>query len=145
MESGDNAERRVHTKIIYRQRERDQFGKNSLKVEFLGRIFLGYQGPTRRDIPDPGPGISRTKTLRKVPVSVVLDTEWPGCPAIWVGTCRDQKHSRQHSFGLMFRSQKEREGGERERERADGESNPIARPHMREKKTRKEGRGGEET
>ena len=35
---------------------------NSLKIKFLGRIFLGYQRPTRRDIPDPGPGMSRTHT-----------------------------------------------------------------------------------
>ena len=27
-------------------------GKNSLKIEFLGRIFLGHQGPRRRDVPD---------------------------------------------------------------------------------------------
>ena len=29
-----------------------QEGKNSLKVKFLGRIFLGHKGPRRRDIPD---------------------------------------------------------------------------------------------
>ena len=29
-----------------------QEGKNSLKIKLLGRIFLGYQGPRRRDIPD---------------------------------------------------------------------------------------------
>ena len=26
--------------------------KNSLNIKFLGRIFLGHPGPTRRDIPD---------------------------------------------------------------------------------------------
>ena len=30
--------------------------KNSPKTKFLGRTFLGHQGPTRRDIPDPSPG-----------------------------------------------------------------------------------------
>ena len=29
-------------------------------------IVLGHQGPTRRDIPDPGLGVSRAKTLGKV-------------------------------------------------------------------------------
>ena len=29
-----------------------QEGKNSLKIKFLDRIFLGHQGPRRRDIPD---------------------------------------------------------------------------------------------
>ena len=29
-----------------------QVRKNSLKIEFLGRIFLGHPGPRRRDIPD---------------------------------------------------------------------------------------------
>ena len=41
--------------------------KNSLKIRFLGRIFLGHQGPSCRDIPDPGPGMSQTKTLCKAP------------------------------------------------------------------------------
>ena len=36
-------------------------------------MFLGHKGPTCRDIPDPGPGMSRTKTLCKAPISVVLD------------------------------------------------------------------------
>ena len=66
--------------------------KNSLKIKFLGGIFLGHHGPTGRDITDPGPGMSWTKTLCKAPFSVVLAREWPGCPAIWVGTSRDQKN-----------------------------------------------------
>ena len=52
-------------------------------------MFIGHQGPRCRDIPDPGPGMSRTKTLCKAPFSVVFDREWPGCPAIWVGTSQD--------------------------------------------------------
>ena len=60
----------------------------SLKTKFLGRIFLGHQGPRRRDIPDPCPGTSPGKSSCKVPLSVVLDRDWPGCPAIWVGTSR---------------------------------------------------------
>ena len=58
-------------------------------MKCLGRIFLGHEGPSRRDIPDSGPGMSRTKTLCKAPFGVVLGTEWPGCPGIWVGTSRD--------------------------------------------------------
>ena len=61
-------------------------------MKFLGNIFLGHQGPTRRDIPDPGPGMSRTRTLCTAAFSVVLDREIPngrdvprfglGCPRI---------------------------------------------------------------
>ena len=75
-----------------------------LKIKFLGGTSLGHQGPTRRDIPDPGPGMSRAKTLCKEPSSVVLDREWPGCPAIWVGTSRDRKTFMQENSGLIFRS-----------------------------------------
>ena len=51
------------------------FMKKTARPEdiFLGRIFLGHQGPRRRDIRDPGPGMSRTRTLCKVLFSVVLD------------------------------------------------------------------------
>ena len=52
--------------------------KNRLKIKSLGRMLLGPQGTTRRDIPDPGPGISRTKTLCKAPFSVILNREWAG-------------------------------------------------------------------
>ena len=31
-------------------------------------------------------------------------TEWPGCPAIWVGTSRDQKTIVQENFEQIFRS-----------------------------------------
>ena len=44
------------------------------------------------DIRHPDVGISRTKTLSNWPFSVVLDTEWPGCPGIWVGTSRIWKN-----------------------------------------------------
>ena len=62
-----------------------------------GRIFLGHQRPTHRDIPDPDPRESQTKTLRKAPFSAAVDREWPGCPAIWVGTSQD--HDMQENFG----------------------------------------------
>ena len=42
------------------------------KIQFLGWIFLGHQGSRRRDIPEPGRGMSRTKTLCKAHFSVVL-------------------------------------------------------------------------
>ena len=35
-------------------------------------------------------------------VSVVLDTEWPGCPAIWVRTSCNQENLMQENFGLIF-------------------------------------------
>ena len=70
--------------------------------ENLGRLLLGHQGPTCRDIPDPGPGMSRTKTLCKVPFAVVFDREWPGCPAIWAGTPRDQENFiQQFTYGVV--------------------------------------------
>ena len=84
-----------------------------LKINFLGRIFLGHQGPRRRDIPDPGPGMPQTKTLCKSRFSVVLAREWLGCPTIWVGTSRDldahlghveKKHYEKKNFGLIFHS-----------------------------------------
>ena len=48
---------------------------------FLFRIFVGHQGPTRH----PGPGMSRTKTLCKAPLSVVLEREWPDVPRFGSG------------------------------------------------------------
>ena len=81
-----------------RQGKHSSVSKNSLKIRFLGRIALGHQGPTRRDIPDPGPGTSQAKTVCKVPFSVVLDREWPGCLTIWVGTSRDQKNFMQENI-----------------------------------------------
>ena len=54
--------------------------KNSLKTEFLGRIFLGHQGPRHRDIPD--------KSFMQVAFLYCLDREWLGCPGIWAGTSR---------------------------------------------------------
>ena len=41
-----------------------QFATNlrkNLKIKFSGGIFLGHERPTRRDIPDPGAGMSRKK------------------------------------------------------------------------------------
>ena len=35
--------------------------KNSLKIKFLGGIFLGHQGSTSRDIPDPTLGCPEQK------------------------------------------------------------------------------------
>ena len=69
--------------------------KDSLQIKFMGRMFIGHHGPTRRNIVEPGPGMSRTNALCKAPSSVVLDRKLPGCPAIWVGTSRnplDNKH-----------------------------------------------------
>ena len=51
----------------------DRETQPKLKDKVLGRMFVRHQGPTRRDIPDPGPGISQTKNLCKAPFSVVLD------------------------------------------------------------------------
>ena len=78
--------------------------KNSLKkIKFLGGIFLGHKGPRRQDIPDPGPGMSRTKTLCKAPFPVVLDSEMArmsrdlgqesdsGRPGIWGSRLGSQK------------------------------------------------------
>ena len=56
----------------------DSGRKNSLKIELLGRMFLGHQ--------DPDIGISRRKTLCKWPFSFAFDREWLGYPGIWVGT-----------------------------------------------------------
>ena len=36
------------------------------------------------------------------PSSVVLDREWSGRPATWVGTTRDRKNAMQENFGLNF-------------------------------------------
>ena len=41
--------------------------EKALKIKFSGRRILGHQGPTCRDITDLSPGMSRTKTLCKVP------------------------------------------------------------------------------
>ena len=69
-------------------------GQKQPKDRVLGQdMFLGHQGPIRRDIPDSGAGMSRTKTLCKAPSSVILDQEWlerpaigSGRPGIWVLT-----------------------------------------------------------
>ena len=79
--------------------------KNCLKIKFLGGIFWGHQGPTRRDIPEPGPGPSRTETFCKVLFfSVAIDRQWPVCPAVCAGTFQDQKNFMQENIGLIFRS-----------------------------------------
>ena len=61
----------------------------------LGREILGNTFSVLKscDVPHPGPGTSSTRTSCKVPCLVALDREWPGCPAIWVRTSRDQKNS----------------------------------------------------
>ena len=53
-----------------------QVRKNSLNIKILGRIFLGHQGPKRRDIPD--------KNFMQVACfsCFIKDREWPGCPGI---------------------------------------------------------------
>ena len=71
-----------------------QEGESSLNIKFLGGIFLGHPGPRRRDIPD--------KNFMQVAFSAVLDTEWPGCPGIWVGTSRIWENFMQENFGLNF-------------------------------------------
>ena len=47
-------------------------------------------------------GAEMPAKLCKAPFSVVLEREWPGCPAIWVGTSRDRKKFMQDNFGLIF-------------------------------------------
>ena len=47
-------------------------GKKSLKIQFLGRMFLGHPGPRCRDILD--------KAFMRVAFFCCLDREWPGCP-----------------------------------------------------------------
>ena len=73
--------------------------RNSPTMKLLGSKFLGHQGPRRWDVPDRGTGMSRTITLCKVIFSVGLAKEWPGCPAIWVGTSRDHKTLRKKTLG----------------------------------------------
>ena len=68
------------TQAIFPHRFSFSGRKNSQKMKFLGRIFMGQQGPTHWDISDPGPGMSLTKTLCKARFSVVLDSESPGTP-----------------------------------------------------------------
>ena len=77
--------------------------KKSLKIEFLGRTSLGHQGPTRQDLPDPGPVMSRTKSFFKAPFTVVLGREWSGYPAIGSGRPGIRK-TFQENCGLVFRS-----------------------------------------
>ena len=79
----------------FQKRRSNQDEKNSLKIKFWGRIFLQHEGPTRRDIPDPGP----VKAWCKVPFSVVLDREWSGCSAIWVTTSRELENFSKKTLG----------------------------------------------
>ena len=86
------------------QGEGSQDRTNSLKINF----WAGYSW----DIRDPHVGISLTPVLgcpgqklyARCLFLVVLDREWPGCPAIWVGTSWDQKNFMQENFGLIFGS-----------------------------------------
>ena len=43
-------------------------------------------------------------TKKVTEASEKVTKEWPGCPAIWVGTSRDQKNFMQENFGLIFRT-----------------------------------------
>ena len=83
----------------------------SLKIKSLGRRFLGHQG---RDIPDPDPGMSWTKMFARH-LFLLLDREWPGCPAISARMSRDQKDFiMQENFGLISRPlslERKRKGG----------------------------------
>ena len=79
----------------------------TIKIKVFGRISLGHRGPACRHIPDPDPGLSRTKTLCKAPLSVVVDREWLECPAIWVGTSRDQENFTRKNIGLIQQDTKE--------------------------------------
>ena len=60
-------------------------GKKQPKDKVLGLDIPETSGTQTSGYPWSGPGMSRTKTLSKAPLSVILDREWPGCPAIWVG------------------------------------------------------------
>ena len=61
--------------------------KKSLKIKCSGRMFLGHQGPIRRDLPDPGPGMSQTKNFMQ--------------GAFFCGTPRDQKNLMQETLGRL--------------------------------------------
>ena len=73
-----------HGKLSGRKKKRQ-------KKKFLGRIFLGHQGPTRRGVPD--------KSFMQGAFSCCFAH---GCPAIWVGTSRDQKNFVQETLGCFF-------------------------------------------
>ena len=72
---------------------RNQETKNSLKIKF----WAGYSW----DIRDPDVGISRTTTLCRWPMSVVLDREWPGCLGNWARTSRVWKNIMQENLGFF--------------------------------------------
>ena len=74
-----------------------QVRKKQPKYKVFGRDIPGTSGTLTSGYP-------RQKTLCKWPFSVVLDTEWPGCPGIWVGTSRIWKNFMQENFGLIFRA-----------------------------------------
>ena len=86
--------KKIYISLLFRRVEKVRTEKQP-KDRVFGQDILGHQGPTRRDIPDPVPEnrMFWTKTLCKAPFSVVFlsDKEWPGCPAVWVRTSRDQK------------------------------------------------------
>ena len=87
-ESKDQILKKIRT--LYSDRE------NSLNIKF----WAGHSWGIR----DPDVGIAQTKTLCNWPFSVLLDREWPGCPAILVGTSRIWKNFMQENFGLIFRT-----------------------------------------
>ena len=57
-----------------------QEAKNSLKIKFLGRIFLGHQGPRCRDIPD--------KNFMQVALCCCFRQGVEGMSRDWGGTSR---------------------------------------------------------
>ena len=86
----------------------------SLKIKLSGRILLGHQGPTRRDIPDPGPGMSRPQIFLQASVLLFYagngrDVPRFGRIALWraAGHCpasltsRDQNNFLQETLGFF--------------------------------------------
>ena len=69
-----------------------QDGKSSIKIEFLGRIFLGpgTSGTHTSGYPWCRPWDVRDKALCKAFFCYFRASEWPGCPAIWVGMSQDR-------------------------------------------------------
>ena len=61
----------------------------------LRPVIFGVESGIRTSGYPRPPGMSRTRTLCR---------DWPGRPAIWVGTSQDQKNFMQENFGLIFRT-----------------------------------------
>ena len=67
-------------------------------------MFLGHQGPTCRHIPDPGPGMSWTKTSWRYLSLLLLRGNGLDVPRFGFSTSRDQKDFVQENLGLIFGS-----------------------------------------